>query len=183
MTEASSPLATTLPSLRPAIPRDDDPSALIEAHYRQLWETRRHAMPGANAALCVEAFGFQRLDGDWLGVVIAPWSLDLVLMSGGGQWWGDIPNGERRYLNLPCGTLQFLASDDPGLGPYQHCPLIETVTGLPDMRAARYVAADAIRTVFPVPGRSPEVESQGELGDASEVSRRGFFRRLAGKRS
>ena len=62
---------------------------------------------------------------------------------------GDIPAGERRYLNLPCGTMQFLADDDPDIGPYQYCPLIAPVDKLPDMATARFVAADAIKTVSP----------------------------------
>ena len=82
-----------------------------------------HDMPFVNPALGVEAIGFRRHDGDWLGVMITPWFLNLFLIYGGGELWGDIPAGERRYLNLPCGTLQFLADDDPDLGPYQYCPL------------------------------------------------------------
>jgi [NiFe] hydrogenase assembly HybE family chaperone len=146
------------------VPRDDDPTAWLEAHYRHVWETRMRDLPFVNAALAVEAIGFQRIEGDWLGVVITPWFVNLVLVYGGGQLWGDIPAGERRYLNLPCGTMQFIADDDPDIGPYQYCPLIAPVDKLPDMATARFVAADAIKTVFtappavaePQPRRSPK---------------------------
>ena len=114
--------------------------------------------------------------------MITPWFLNLLLISGGGQLWGDIPAGERRYLNLPCGTLQFLADDDPDIGPYQYCPLIAPVSNLADMATARQVAADALQTVFAVQAAAaPETPLLAE--DQPAVSRRGFFRRLAGKRN
>ena len=185
MTERIRQPALQPPPIRPAVPRDEDPTVWLEAHYRHVWETRMRDLPFVNAALSVEAVGFQRLNGDWVGVVITPWFLNLVLVSGGGELWGDIPAGERRYLNLPCGTMQFIADDDPDIGPYQYCPLIAPVDKLPDMATARFVAADAIKTVFAAPAAAatppaPLAETQA---DAPEVSRRGFFRRLAGKRN
>lgn len=183
MTERIRQPALKPPPIRPAVPRDDDPAAFLEAHYQHVWATRMHDLPFVNAALSVEAIGFQRLDGDWLGVVVTPWFLNLVLVSGGGQLWGDIPAGERRYLSLPCGTMQFIADDDPDIGPYQYCPLIAPVGNLPDMATARHVAADAIRTVFSLPAPAPETAQQEGSAEAPEVSRRGFFRRLAGKRN
>lgn len=183
MTERIRTPALAPPPIRPAVPRADDPSAFLEAHYRHVWQTRMHDLPFVNAALAVEAVGFARYEGDWLGVVITPWFLNLLLVSGGGQLWGDIPAGERRYLNLPCGTMQFIADDDPDIGPYQYCPLIAPVTNLADMAQARLVAADAIKTVFAVPTTTPEIASAPGAEEKPTVTRRGFFRRLAGKRN
>jgi [NiFe] hydrogenase assembly HybE family chaperone len=171
------------PPIRPAVPCANDPTSFLETHYRHVWQTRMHDMPFVNAALGVEAIGFVLYEGDWLGVVITPWFLNLLLISGGGQLWGDIPAGERRYLNLPCGTMQFIADDDPDIGPYQYCPLIAPVSNLTDMTMARQVAADALKTVL---GQSaspvlPDAPTVAE--DKPAVSRRGFFRRLAGKRN
>lgn len=183
MTERIRTPALAPPPICPAVPRDGDPSAFLEAHYRHVWQTRMHDLPFVNAALAVEAVGFARYEGDWLGVVITPWFLNLLLVSGGGHLWGDIPAGERRYLNLPCGTMQFIADDDPDIGPYQYCPLIAPVDQLPDMATARLVAADAIKTVFGPPPAPVETQPAVATDEKTEVSRRGFFRRLAGKRN
>jgi len=181
MTERIRTPALAPPPIRPAVPRVADPTAFLEAHYHHVWQTRMHDLPFVNPALGVEAIGFARYEGDWLGVVITPWFLNLLLVSGGGQLWGDIPAGERRYLNLPCGTLQFIADDDPDIGAYQYCPLIAPVTDLADMAQARLVAADALKTVFARPEAAPE--TQPEPAEKPAVTRRGFFRRLAGKRN
>ncbi len=183
MTERIRTPALAPPPIRPAVPRVGDPTAFLEAHYRHVWQTRMHDLPFINAALGVEAIGFARYEGDWLGVVITPWFLNLLLVSGGGQLWGDIPAGERRYLSLPCGTLQFIADDDPDIGPYQYCPLIAPVSNLADMATARQVAADALQTVFGPPADASAPAAPLLAEDKPAVSRRGFFRRLAGKRN
>lgn len=165
---------------RDAVPRTESPGEWLASHYRQVYAERRHELPDVNPALAVEAVGFTHYQGDWLGVVITPWFLKLFLLSGGGQLWGDIPAGQRRYLNLPCGTLQFIADDDPELGPYQYCPLIAPVTGLPDMAAARQAAVAALAAALGQPAVASPPAAADEAPKA--VSRRGFLRTLTGRR-
>lgn len=189
MTERIRTPALAPPPIRPAVPLEVDPTAFLENHYQHVWETRMHDLPFVNPALAVKAVGFQRHEGDWLGVMITPWFLNLFLLSGGGQLWGDIPAGERRYLNLPCGTLQFIADDDPDLGPYQYCPLIAPVSSIPDLATALKAAQDAMAAVVAPPdmhaagaGAPAGSGTQSEAMEEGTPSRRAFFRRLAGKR-
>ena len=174
------------PPIRPAQAREAEPGALLDAHYRHLWMTQMHDMPFVNPALGVEAIGFRRHDGDWLGVMITPWFLNLFLIYGGGDLWGDIPAGERRYVELPCGTLQFIADDDPDLGPYQYCPLIAPVSALPDMATARQAAFEALATVLAPPPEAaadPSAKSREAVVERPKpVSRRGFLSTLVGRR-
>lgn len=171
------------PPIRPAVAREDDPSAFLTTHYQHVWQTRMHDMPFVNPALSVEAIGFVQLQGDWVGVVVTPWFINLFLVFGGGELWGDIPAGERRYLNLPCGTLQFIADDDPDIGPYQYCPLIAPVSNVPDMATARQTGHDAMAAVM-VPPAPPVVEEAPPPAEPEkrDVSRRGFLRALSGRR-
>lgn len=178
------------PPIRPAEPRLVDPTVELEWHYRNVWETRMADMPFVNPALSVAVVGFTRHRGDWLGVVVTPWFLNLFLISGGGELWGDIPAGERRYLELPCGTLQFIADDDPDLGPYQYCPLIAPVSNVPDQATALKAAQDAMAAIFTPPPQPAETARESAAIETSESSqpanpppaRRAFFRRLAGKK-
>jgi [NiFe] hydrogenase assembly HybE family chaperone len=172
------------PPVRAAVPCANDPAEFLAAHYRTVWETRMRDLPFVNPALEVEVTPFRDCGGDWVGVVITPWFLNLLLLSGGGRLWGDIPAGERRYVDLPCGTLQFIADDDPDIGPYQYCPLIAPVSAVPDMDAARRAAADALQAVFASPAEAEPPEPPPAAAKApAPVSRRGFFRRLAGHRN
>lgn len=160
----------------------DSPATTLERIHRE-----RCARPPVNSSLTCRAVGFARHQGDWLGVLITPWFVDLYLLPGGGDLWGDIPSGQRRYVELPGGTVPFTAADDPQIGSYQYSPLISPVSVLPDMAAAVKLANEVLSGIFgaafrPVnvteaSGRRPETESTPEV-----TSRRGFLRRLAGKR-
>ncbi|MBL8451085.1 MAG: [NiFe]-hydrogenase assembly chaperone HybE [Dechloromonas sp.] len=192
MTQRIRTPALAPPPIRPATPLDTDPSAFLENHYLHVWETRMQDLPFVNPKLGVAAVGFRRHRGDWLGVMVTPWFLNLFLLSGGGELWGDIPAGERRYIDLPCGALQFIADDDPDLGPYQYCPLIAPVTGLESMIAALGAARDALAAAFVPPPESPataapsrtvEPASPVPTAEPDPPPRRAFLRRLAGKRT
>ncbi|UCV03502.1 [NiFe]-hydrogenase assembly chaperone HybE [Dechloromonas denitrificans] len=161
---------------QPDEPRLENPAEFLTAHFQHLSPPSDRELPVANAALQVEAIGFARCRGDWLGVVVTPWFIRLFLLNGGGRLWGDIPAGQRRYLELPGGVLQFTADDDPALGPCQYSPLIDPISAVPDMATARRIARDAMATFSGVVVAAPPVEP------APAVSRRGFLRRLAGRR-
>lgn len=140
-----------------------------------------------NPRLRCTSIGFCRYRGDWLGVAITPCSVDLVLLPGGGDLWGDIPTGQRRYVDLPLGAVAFSAAEDLRLGPYQHAPLLESVATLPDMATAIDLAKKVMAgiCVTEIPPEAPypeEGKHRAALPDTPEApSRRGFFRRLAGK--
>jgi len=165
-------------------PHEENPGELVARCFRERIEP---AGP-VNSLLSCTSVGFTRCQGDWLGVVIAPWCMDLVLLPGGGVLWGDIPAGQRRYVELPHGAVAFTAVEDLQLGPYQHAPLVATVASLPDMAAAirlanqvmRGICGDAMSAVVPLPDL-PDA-SADSTRTPETPSRRGFLRRLAGKR-
>jgi [NiFe] hydrogenase assembly HybE family chaperone len=141
-------------------------------------------MPFVNVALQVEAVGFVRHGGDWLGVIVTPWFLNLFLLNGGGSLWQDISAGQRRLVSLPCGALQFIADDDPDLGLYQYCPLIAAVGTLQDHSTARHAALDALQAVLtPAVEFEPAkpTEPAATQPDAKVASRRGFLRKIGGR--
>jgi [NiFe] hydrogenase assembly HybE family chaperone len=166
------------PPVRAAASHAANPASLFTDHYRRVWQTQMRDLPFINPALQVETVGFTRHAGDWLGVIITPWFLNLFLLNGGGSLWRDIPAGQRRTLELPCGPLQFIADDDPAIGLYQYCPLIAPVSALTDMNTARQAAIDALLAAqtSPAPPAAPQPET------TAEPSRRNFLRQMAGRR-
>jgi [NiFe] hydrogenase assembly HybE family chaperone len=123
-------------------------------------------MPFVNPALEVETVGFLRHEGDWLGVIITPWFLNLFLLCGGGMLWRDLAAGQRQLVQLPCGAMQFIADDDPDLGLYQYCPLIAAVGTLPNQSSARQTAVDAMQAVL-TPALKAEAVEPVALASAS----------------
>lgn len=165
----------------------ENPSIAVEMAWNAQWQSGLPAGSAFNPALEIEAVGFVLHQGDWLGVAVSPWSCELLLIPGGGSLWGDIPPGQTRYLDLPGGTQAFVAKSDPELGAYQACTLLSSVTALPDQASARRLAQDALCHALGLPlpspaGAPPESTASSEAAEAVPLSRRGFFRRLAGKR-
>jgi [NiFe] hydrogenase assembly HybE family chaperone len=159
----------------------DNPAALLAAYYESLWQAGGQDMAEINPALAVEAVGFTRYEGDWLGVVITPWFLRLFLLPGGGSLWGEIPLGQSRYISLPGETMQFVADAAPSLGAFQYSTLLEPTSLVADMSAARQMAIRVMQPFGYLPP-DPVLPAYREEPAAAGVSRRGFFRRLAGKR-
>ena len=165
-------------------PYEENPGELVARCFCE----RTEPAGQLNSLLSCTSVGFTRCQGDWLGVVITPWCMDLVLLPGGGNLWGDIPTGQRRYVELPHEAVAFTAAEEPQLGPYQHAPLVATVASLPDMAAAirlanqvmREICGDEIPAVVP-PSDLPDASADSTDGPETP-SRRGFLRQLAGKR-
>ena len=161
----------------------EDPSELVARCFRE----RTEPVP-VNPHLNCASVGFARYKGDWLGVVITPWFMHLVLLPGGGILWGDIPAGQRRYIELSQGAVAFTAAEEPRLGAYQYAPLVSTVASLPDMAAAITLANKVMleicgASILDAAPPTDQREASADLKRSPETSsRRGFLRRLAGKR-
>ncbi|MEY2632793.1 MAG: hypothetical protein RIR00_1447 [Pseudomonadota bacterium] len=154
---------------------EQNPTALLAEEW-----SRRVASgmePRTYPALPVAVPGFRRCRGDWLGVVITPARLELWLLDGGGELWGRIPLGQKRFVSFPAGDVGLVAGYDPLFGAYQAAPVVPDLAAVPDAKTALLLAEDMLNTLVPPePAAAPEGEPQ-----AAAPSRRGFFRRLAGK--
>lgn len=165
------------PPPAPAKPQADDPSALLVRFYERVWREQMQDMPFVNPALVVEAVGFRRVDGDWVGAVVTPWFLNLFLLPGGGTLWQDLASGEQRRVEFPVGGLDFIADNSPNpeapIGAYQYCPLMHPVQHLPDPATARQAALDALEALF---RPAPDADSAGAPPAVARPARRAFLR-------
>lgn len=177
------------PTPVPARPLADDPSPLIERFYDKVWREQMHDLPFVNPVLRVEAVGFRQVDGDWVGIVITPWFINVFLLPGGGTLWQELPSGEQRRVVFPVGELDFIADNNPDpqapITAYQYCPLIHPVQHLADQTTAREAALAALQALFTAaPGTETAapvtVEAAAEIQPAPQ--RRAFLRGLVGRR-
>ena len=59
---------------------DCDPSPLLEAAFARIEREQMAGVPILNPALRVQAVDFTRWQGQWLGALVTPWFLNLVLV-------------------------------------------------------------------------------------------------------
>lgn len=181
-----------IPAIRPreaevAAVWDEDPSATLERHFRRVHETRMAGLPFLNDALDVAVAACARVEGDWLAALVTPWTIQLVLLPGGGTLWRDTAAGVRHTLSLPVGDLVFIGEAGEhatDLVPaFLYCPLITPPEGIADTDAACAIAREALATVLkPLPASVPDTTGapRSEAIDPKQTppspSRRAFLR-------
>lgn len=124
-----------------------DPSRALEAGYRLAAE-RLRGLPIFNEALHVEAVGFRVWEGQWLGVVITPWFMNLTLAPADPAAWHSLPVRGKRKLRLPAGNFEFIGAEDPQVGEFQTCSLFSPMGDFADQEGARLVAQLSLQALF-----------------------------------
>jgi [NiFe] hydrogenase assembly HybE family chaperone len=95
-----------MPAMWGAWPHDlrfhvEDPADAVEEAFFRIQREQMADVPILNPALQVEAVDFQRWQGHWLGVVVTPWCMSLLLLPGSRQGWVASGDNKRRFVQLP----------------------------------------------------------------------------------
>jgi len=114
-----------------------DPSARLTEAFRAV-AARMDGLPIVNPALAVEAVGFAPWQGHWLGVMLTPWFMNLVIAPGDESAWQPLPPGARRSHAFPAGAYEFIGARDEIAGEFQMCSLFSPV-----LRAVLWVSGCA----------------------------------------
>ncbi len=107
-------------------------------------------LPIVNAALAVEAVDFAPWQGHWLGVLVTPWFMSLVLAPRDVAAWQPLAGGAKRPYRFPAGIYDFIGGTDAIPGDYQMCSLFSPVLQFDDQETARAVAQLARAALFDV---------------------------------
>ena len=117
------------------------PAAALEAAFHRILCEQMQDMPMVNPALAVEAVGFRPWRDHWLGVLVTPWFMNLMLMPRVAAQWPAIAERETRHYVFPAGVFEFIGARDPALGDYQACSLFSPMFDFADQASARATRA------------------------------------------
>jgi [NiFe] hydrogenase assembly HybE family chaperone len=153
------------------------PAARIELAFGRI-AVRMAGLPACNPALRVEAVGLRPWQGRWLGVLVTPWTVSLLLLPGEAELRRLGPD-ERQGWRFPSGEYDFLGGDDEALGVFQSCSLFSPPVEFADQDAARAVALatlDALGEAADNTAQQREAARlQGRPAAPQPLSRRGFL--------
>jgi [NiFe] hydrogenase assembly HybE family chaperone len=116
-----------------------DPSPRLTAAFRAL-APRMQGLAFVNPNVDVEAVGFAPWQGHWLGVMVTPWFMNLMLLPRDPAAWEPLAIGAKRACRFPAGVYEFVGAHDAMLGEYQLCSLFSPLLQFDDHAAARLVA-------------------------------------------
>ena len=124
------------------------PAAALERAFEAVRRERMEGVPMLNPTLEVEAVGFRPWREHWLGILITPWFMNVVLMPRVGAAWQAIGERETRHHVLPGGVFEFIGGREATLGDYQACSLFSPMFEFADQREARATALAALDALF-----------------------------------
>jgi [NiFe] hydrogenase assembly HybE family chaperone len=107
-----------------------------------------HGVPILNPALRVQAVGFNPWAGHWLGVLITPWFMNLMLLPRLREQWQPVLERESRHWVFPAGVFEFIGAVDPVLGDYQACSLFSPMLEFANQAGAHDTALAALNALF-----------------------------------
>jgi [NiFe] hydrogenase assembly HybE family chaperone len=129
---------------------EEDPGQAVEAAFRKIEGGAMDGLPICHAGLTSEWVGGRRWGEYWLGCLITPWTLQLLLLPATAAA-ESLREGDVRVQEFPQGPLTFRAIESPDLGTYQSCGLCSPVTGYPSQEAIRQVSAEVMELLFEPP--------------------------------
>ena len=156
---------------RRVIPRFQtaNPADAVEEAFFRIQREQMADVPILNPALSVKAVDFQRWQGHWLGVVVTPWCMSLLLLPGSEQGWVATGDNKRRFVRFPAGDFAFLGSSEVELGEYQSCPLFSPMDRFASQHQASLTARASLVALLTVPGRA-EAANEANPAPAEQPS-------------
>jgi [NiFe] hydrogenase assembly HybE family chaperone len=130
---------------------------------------RMEGLSFVNPVLAVEAVGFAPWQGHWLGVMLTPWFMNLVLAPRDASVWRSLPQGETQCYRFPAGDFDFIGARDELAGDYQLCSLFSPVLQFDDQPSARMVAQLARDALFDTANAEPGEMPVANLSPASDA--------------
>ena len=156
---------------------DHNPGDAVEEAFLRIQRERMADVPILNLALSVEAIDFQRWQGCWLGIVVAPWCMSVLLIPGNTENWIATGENKRRFVKFPAGDFAFLGSDEVEVGEYQSCSLFSPMDKFSTQSEATMTARASMIALLTSSQPSlaqPKTRTKKDADEPS-VSRRRFF--------
>lgn len=138
-------------------------SVLCE-RFREIGHERMRDLPVYNAAVDVEAVGFRPFYSGWIGVLVTPWFMNLVLLPGEWEEWEVDKIGTKRTYGLPSGPAEFVVGGDEIAGAFDTKPIRSDVKGFASQEEARAVAVDALEAALGDPVQQQRAAVSGKHG-------------------
>ncbi|NDV13981.1 [NiFe]-hydrogenase assembly chaperone HybE [Crenobacter caeni] len=124
------------------------PAAALEAAYTQIAATSMADMPLSHPRVEVEAVGFRRHEAWWVGVIITPWCMNVMLLPADTTPPAAFAAG---LVALPGAELPFMPGKLAGVGDYLMCSLFSPLPDFDSHATARATAEAVLAELFPPP--------------------------------
>lgn len=142
--------------------------------FQKIGERNMRGLPVYNENLCVEAIGFEPYGDDYLGVLITPWFMNVILLPQDKAKMDYSLVASPTDETLPAGTWQFMFGGDEVVGLYKSLSLHSPMFAFGTQDLARIEAKRRLNSLMSPPAAATEDATQHQARQNS--SRRVFLR-------
>jgi len=142
------------------------PAPLLVAQYERIAREEMQALPFYHPDMPIVA-ECTLFEGQWLGCVLTPWMLSVVVLPGPDQLWPVRGSRDRLALQLPCGNLTFMVGALPETGQLLACSLMSPIDPHLGADEGRALVSSTLKMLLSLPVQ------QGEGG--VDLGRRRLF--------
>jgi len=138
----------------------------LESTFRHIQQTRMTDVPVLNPNLRVRAIGFRTWQSYWLGVLVTPWFMNLLLLP---EEAGENPvrTGSVKRIAFPSGCYDFIAGFEEAIGYFYSCSLFSPMFEFDGQQAAEQTAEAVLKVIMDE--TCQDIASQTRAGEIREI--------------
>ena len=138
--------------------------------FQRIARERMQGLPFYNGNLQVEALGFTEVEPGYMGVLITPWFINVILLFGRQPPSATVV-GHKYTHKLPSGDQDFMIGEDEELGRYDFISLASPTSKYKSQQQAQSFALQKLNALLAVPGDADGATSHMEEKPINFVSR------------
>ncbi len=120
----------------------------LESTFENIYRERMNDMPVVNDQIGVHAVSFQKWEQLYLGVMVTPWFMNLMLLPIIPETWKHKQILSYSTYNFPSGQYKFLTGFEPRIGKYQTCSLFSPMFAFSNNAAALETAEIVLKELI-----------------------------------
>jgi len=133
----------------------------LQGLFEKIQLERMSDMPVINPRLAVAAVDFRPWQDSYLGALVTPWFMNLVLLPQSPQQWDELAELSKKTHVFPSGQYTFITGQEDGIGKYQMCSLFSPMFDFADHAAALETAGVALQELLNEEHvETPDIDSQ-----------------------
>ena len=127
-----------------------NPAPLLVAQYERIAREQMQGLPFYHATMPIVA-ECVLFEAQWLGCVLTPWMLSLVVLPGPDQLWPVRSSSDRLALQLPCGNMTFMVGELPETGQLLACSLMSPLDPHLGAEEGRALVSSTLKMLLSLP--------------------------------